>query len=146
MNAKKILFSTDFSTQNDASLAQATALARDANATLIIVHVAEPPVAYMGEFYYGFPEPDRSALKKMLESIVPTDPAVPCKHVLLTGDPAAEIVQLAKNEGADLIVLGTHGRTGLARMLMGSVAEQVVRRAPCPVLTVKQPRQTAATV
>jgi len=55
------------------------------------------------------------------------------------GDVATEILRLAQETGSDLIVMGTHGRTGLARLLMGSVAEQVVRKAPCPVLTVKTP-------
>jgi nucleotide-binding universal stress UspA family protein len=65
---------------------------------------------------------------------------VPVEHQLLfVGDPAAEILRVAQAVKADLIVLGTHGRTGLGRLLMGSVAEQVVRRAPCPVVTVKAP-------
>ena len=55
------------------------------------------------------------------------------------GDPATQIVRVAQETRCDLIVLGTHGRTGLGRLLMGSVAEQVLRKAPCPVLTVKTP-------
>jgi len=55
------------------------------------------------------------------------------------GDATTEILRVAREESADLIVMGTHGRTGLGRLLMGSVAEQVMRRAPCPVLTVKSP-------
>jgi len=55
-------------------------------------------------------------------------------HRLTMGDPAGEIVRIAGEEGAEMIVLGTHGRSGMSRMLMGSVAEAVVRRAPCPVL------------
>jgi nucleotide-binding universal stress UspA family protein len=77
----------------------------------------------------------------MLAKIVPTDPAVPCEHRLLSGAPARTIVELAKEEGVDLIVLGTHGRTGFHRLLMGSIAEAVVRTAPCPVLTFKQPHR-----
>jgi len=68
---------------------------------------------------------------------VPTDPAVPYEHHLLIGNPATAIVHLAETENVDLIVLPTHGRTGLMRLLMGSVAEEVVRKARCPVLTVK---------
>ena len=75
---------------------------------------------------------------------MPTDPTVPVVHKLLVGDPAEAIVQQAEAEHADMIVMGTHGRTGLTRMLMGSVAEAVVRRAACPVLTVKQPAAVAA--
>lgn len=144
MNAKKILFPTDFSTCSDAGLAHATSLARDTGATLLIVHVAEPPAAYGGgEMYYGVPEPDTKALAKMLEAVVPTDPSVRYEHRLLTGDPANEVVELAKEENVDMIVIGTHGRTGLRRLLMGSVAEAIVRRAACPVFTFKQPAAVA---
>jgi nucleotide-binding universal stress UspA family protein len=57
----------------------------------------------------------------------------------LAGDPADAIIRTVESDGADMIVMGTHGRRGISRLLMGSVAEAVVRRAPCPVLTVKQP-------
>lgn len=139
MQAKKILFPTDFSTLSDAALRHATALARDMGAKLIIVHIEEPPAAYgTGEMYYGIPDPDTPALHKMLDAVVPSDPAVPFEHRMITGDPAGEIVALAQQEKADLIVMGTHGRTGLGRLLMGSVAEAVVRRSPCPVFTFKE--------
>jgi len=139
MKAKKIVFPTDFSHCGDAALKLATSLARDTGATLLIVHVEEPPVAYGGgEMYYGVPDPASEDLLRMLKEVVPTDPAVPCEHLLATGDPSSAIAKLAAEEGADLIVMGTHGRTGLTRLLMGSVAEAVVRRAPCPVLTYKQ--------
>ena len=75
----------------------------------------------------------------MLEKIKPSDPKVQFVHTMVTGDPATEIVRVAKDEGVDLIVMSTHGRSGLTRVLMGSVAELVVRRASCPVLTFKQP-------
>lgn len=141
MQAKKILFPTDFSTASDAALTHATTLARESGATLLIVHVEEPPMAYGGgELYYGIPEPDTEALRGMLAAVKPTDPQVPCEHRLLIGDPATEIVQLADAEKVDMIVLGTHGRSGLSRLLMGSVAELIVRRANCPVLTFKQPK------
>ncbi len=136
MEIKKILFPTDFSHSSDAALSLATSLARDTGAKLLIAHVEEPPVAYGGgEMYYGIPEPVEEDLRKMLKEVVPTDATVPYEHHLVTGDPSAAIVRLAKDEDVDLIVMGTHGRTGLLRMLMGSVAEAVVRRAPCPVLT-----------
>ncbi len=145
MKAKKILFPTDFSHTGDAALTLATALARDTGATLLIVHAEEPPTAYGGgELYYGIPEPATEDLRKMLHKIEPTDPAVPYEHRLITGDPAHAIVRLAKDEHVDMIVLGTHGRTGLSRMLMGSVAEAIVRRAECPVLTYKQPAKKEA--
>lgn len=140
MNVKKILFPTDFSDASDAGLHYATALARDTGAQMLIVHVEEPPAAYgAGEMYYVVPESDESALRERLKTVVPTDAAVAYTHRLVTGDPATQIVHLAEEEGVDLVVMGTHGRTGLARLLIGSVAEAVVRRAPCPVLTLKQP-------
>lgn len=145
MKATKIIFPTDFSHCGDAALAMATSLARDNGAKLLIVHVEEPPVAYGGgEMYYGVPDPASEDLLRMLREVVPTDPQVPYEHRLITGDPSAAIAKLAEEENADMIVLGTHGRTGLLRLLMGSVAEAVVRRAPCPVLTYKQTDMSAA--
>jgi nucleotide-binding universal stress UspA family protein len=78
----------------------------------------------------------------MLEEVKPTDPSVPFTHRLTMGDPAGEIVRIAAEEGVDMIVLGTHGRSGISRMLMGSVAEGVVRRAPCPVLVYRAAAET----
>lgn len=138
MKASKILFPTDFSTVSDSALRYATSLARDSGATLLVAHVEEPAMAYGGgEMYYGVLYPDTDALKKMLEEVKPTDPAVACEHWLLTGTPAEEIVRLAEQEHVDLIVMATHGRSGLKHLLMGSVAENVVRKASCPVLTFK---------
>lgn len=146
MNAKKILFPTDFSTSSDAGLRHATALARESGATLLIAHVEEPPLAYGGgEMYYGVPNPDHAAIREMLQAVLPTSPDVKYEHRLIVGEPASEIVRLAEQDGVDLIVMGTHGRTGLKRMLMGSVAEAVVRRATCPVFTFKATAPAAAT-
>lgn len=138
MSTPKILFPTDFSTAGRAALETATALARDRGAKLLIVHVEEPPMAYGGgELYYGIEQPDRQELDRMLAEVVPTDKSVGYEHRLLIGSPASTIVHLAEKEGVDMIVMPTHGRTGLMRLLMGSVAEEVVRKAKCPVLTVK---------
>ncbi|HND55688.1 MAG TPA: universal stress protein [Pirellulaceae bacterium] len=142
MNLKTILVSTDFSPSSDAALAMATALARDSGAKLLIVHVEEIPLATGGaEYLYSVPEPATQELKKMLGEVVPKDPNVAYEHRLLAGDPAEAIVRTAEADGVDMIVIGTHGRTGLTRLLMGSVAEAIVRRAGCPVLTVKQPHK-----
>jgi universal stress protein A len=147
MNVKKILFPTDFSHAGDAALSLATSLARDSGATLLIAHVEEPLQGYAGtDMYYGMPEPVTDDLKKLLDDVVPTDPAVAYEHRLLEGSPAQVIANLAESENVDLIVMGTHGRGGLTRLLMGSVAEAVVRRAPCPVLTYKQPSEKAVKV
>ncbi|MBL9125475.1 MAG: universal stress protein [Planctomycetaceae bacterium] len=144
MNAKRIVFPTDFSTCSDAALEHAAAMARNCDGTLLIVHVEEPPIAYGGgEMYYGLPEPDHEAVEKMLARVVPKTP-VKYEHHLLMGSPADEVVRFAEDQQADLIVMGTHGRTGMRRVLMGSVAETVVRKALCPVITMKQPEPQAA--
>ncbi len=96
-----------------------------------------------GEMYYGIPDPVTEDLRNMLKKVVPSDPGVPYEHHLVVGDPATSISELAKSQGADLIVMGTHGRTGLRRLLMGSVAEAIVRRAPCPVFIMKEPQAEA---
>jgi len=138
MIAPKILYPTDFSTTGQTALEMATSLARDRGATLVIMHVEEPPMAYGGgELYYGIDEPNREELKRMLSEVLPSDPSVPCEHRLMIGSPARAIIELAEREEVELIVMATHGRTGLLRVLMGSVAEEVVRKAKCPVLTVK---------
>ncbi|NBT12143.1 MAG: universal stress protein [Planctomycetia bacterium] len=145
MAPKTILFPTDFSLASDAALPHAEALAKQSAARLLIVHVEEPPLAYGGgELYYGLPEPSSERILKMLEDVRPADPAVTFAHRLTMGDPAGEIVRIAAEEGAEMIVLGTHGRTGVTRLLMGSVAEAIVRRAPCPVLVYRETATTLA--
>lgn len=146
MNAKRILFPTDFSHTGDAALRFATSLAKESGGRLIIVHVQEAPLAYGGgEMYYGIPEPTTDELMKMLRDVKPTDVSVPVEYRLVTGDPADAVVRLAEDDGIDLIVLGSHGRTGLTRLLMGSVAEAIVRKAHCPVLVYKEPAHKLAT-
>lgn len=138
MRTAKILCPIDFSTLGQVALDMATSLARDRGAKLLIVHVQEPSMAYVaGEFYYGIVGAERRDLENMLKDVLPTDPAVGYEHYLISGATAEAIVDLAKSEEVEMIVLATHGRTGLFRLLMGSVAEAVVRKAKCPVLTVK---------
>jgi universal stress protein A len=134
-----ILFPTDFSHASDSALEHAEALAKQRHARLVILHVEEPPLAYGGgELYYGLPEPSSERIMKMLEDVRPRDASVQFVHKLTMGDPAAEIVRIAEEEKADMVVLGTHGRTGMSRLLMGSVAEAVVRRSPAPVLVYRE--------
>jgi nucleotide-binding universal stress UspA family protein len=149
---RKILFPTDFSPLSDAALPLATSIARDRQAEIIILHVQIPPAAYAaGELYYGPMEPDIDLLRKTLERVTPNDSTVVCVHHLVMGDPAKEIVRIADDEEVEMIVMSTRGRTGLAHVLMGSVAEKVVRRASCPVLVFKsyphkdEPTATIAT-
>ena len=137
MNAKTILFPTDFSGSSQAALEYATALARDSGATLLIMHVEDTVPIVSGEMYLPpttFPNPE---LKKMLSRVVPADKQVPYEHILVLGGAPEEILRVAKDHDVDLIVMSTHGRTGFGRFMMGSVAEVVVRRATCPVLTLK---------
>ncbi len=138
MNINGILFPTDFSHTGDKALAMAESLARDSGAKIHIVHVEEPPTAYGGgEMYYGMLEPDLEHLKELLAKVKPKDPQILFEHHMVTGEPADAISRFAEDHDIDLIVMGTHGRTGLLRLLMGSVAEAVVRRSKCAVLTVK---------
>lgn len=138
MKTRKILFPTDFSTASNSALEYAASLARERNALLMIVHVQEPPTIYgEGAFYYGVPEPDAELLRNMLLAVKPHDPAVACHHRFAQGMPAEGILGVAKQENVDLIVMSSHGRSGLSRLLMGSVAEEVLRGAECPVLIVK---------
>jgi nucleotide-binding universal stress UspA family protein len=145
MKADKILFATDFSPASEAALVYASSLARDSGAKLLIVHVEEPPLAYgAGEMYVDPLPVGRPGLEETLQRVRPTLPEVRYEHHLLIGTPAQELVELAEKEKVDLIVMGTHGRTGFSRLVMGSVAESVVRRAGCPVFTLKQPAPLAA--
>jgi nucleotide-binding universal stress UspA family protein len=138
MNAKKILFPTDLSHTGDAALTYAASLARESGGHLLIVHVQEPPLAYGGgEMYYGLPEVTTEELRRMLHVVKPADSSIAVEHRLIDGDPVGAIVRFAEQEGVDLIVVGSHGRRGLTRMLMGSVAEGIVRKAHCPVLVCK---------
>lgn len=146
MQVKRILFPTDFSHLGNAGLPLAASIARDQGAELVILHVKEPPVGYVaGELVYDPIETSDEPVKLALQAIKPSDPRVRYMHKMVTGEPSTEIVRAAEDEGVDLIVMSTHGRTGLSRMFMGSVAEAVVRRASCPVLTFKQPAKTEVT-
>ena len=136
----KILHPTDFSAQSRAAFDVACSLARDYGAELIIVHVHRPePIFAPDGIAVNIPAEEPFELRAKLAKIIPEDPRTKFEHHLLEGEPAEEILRIAKSEGADLIVLGTHGSTGLYRLLMGSVAESVLRKAPCPVLTVRAP-------
>ena len=128
----------DFSERSQYALWLACALARDYGARLIIVHVAAAPTLAYGEGVVPpSPEELRAAAKEQLDRL--PVPHANVERRLEQGHAATEILRVAQKVNADLIIMGTHGRTGLGRLLMGSVAEQVVRHAPCPVLTVKAP-------
>jgi nucleotide-binding universal stress UspA family protein len=141
---RTILYPTDFSEHSDYAFQLACSLARDYGACLFVLHVLERPLlAYTGVMTAPPSPPpsaeERQAVQEKLHRIEPPDPTTRVEHLLEEGDPATAILQVAQERKCDLIVLGTHGRGGLGRLLMGSVAEQVVRKASCPVLTVRTP-------
>jgi len=124
-----ILFPTDFSSYSNQAYLHAVAIAEAHHSALTLVYVNVPGQAGAAAYW-----------RAHLEQIGPANPALPVTHVFLEGDPATEIVRSARDAGVDRIVMGTHGRTGTERLLMGSVAEKVLRDAPCSVLVVKLPR------
>jgi len=132
---KKILVPTDFSDSSAAALELAMCLARDHDATLLIVHVRENPGG-VGEGQAAVNK-DEAYLHRLLQEAGRRAAGIGCSRHLLEGDPGEQIVKFAEQQQVDLIALGTHGRRGIVRWLMGSVAESVVRRASCPVLTIK---------
>jgi nucleotide-binding universal stress UspA family protein len=144
---KTILHPTDFSDQSCCAFRVASSLAKDHGAKIIVLHVYPPPINYGEMIAREQPETYEETLWSNLEGVHPLDGAVPVEHRLIEGEASKEIIRLAKDEECDMIVMGTHGRTGLGRFLMGSTAEAIVRRAACPVLTVKTPlrEEVAAT-
>jgi nucleotide-binding universal stress UspA family protein len=140
MKAKVILCPVDFSPMTQHALELGSSLAIESGAKLTILHVERTPVSFDGEMHREMSD-DLIQLKESLHRVLPTEPGVRFKHRFLFGDPAEVILKTADTENADLIIMGTHGRTGLSRFVMGSVAEQVVRRASCPVLTIRQPAE-----
>ena len=146
MEIRTILLPTDFSECGNYALTYATSLARKFAASILCVHVIEPIVPTVG--YSGMTEPlpiaditeqlEDSAereLPKLAECEECADLDV--EEMIVHGDAASEIVRVAKERDVDLIVIASHGRTGIGRILFGSTAEAVVRHAPCPVLVVK---------
>ncbi|MFO0821958.1 MAG: universal stress protein [Gemmataceae bacterium] len=140
MKIHKILHPTDFSPLSKPAFEMACSLARDYGAQLIICHVCPPAVMAAGEGMLIERSAEETQLAEAeLEAVQPADILIPVSHRLLQGSAADEIVRLAQASKIDLIVMGTHGRSGFGRLLMGSVAEAVMRKAPCPVLTLKSP-------
>lgn len=123
----RILYPTDFSSYSNLAYFHAVGLAETYGASLTVVYV------HSGSG-------DARHWRAQLEQVRPGNPKIAVSHVLLEGDPAEEIARYAADAGIDVIVIGTHGRTGAARAEMGSVAESVMREAPCSVLVVKLPK------
>ncbi len=135
---RTILHPTDFLEHSMHAYWLASALARDYGARLVALHVVAAPTVVYGE---GVVPPDPAALQAeavaRLQALPAPSGKVAVERHVVEGDAAEVTLRLAKELHADLIVMGTHGRTGLGRLLMGSVAERVLREADCPVLTVK---------
>jgi nucleotide-binding universal stress UspA family protein/quercetin dioxygenase-like cupin family protein len=136
-----ILHPTDFSENSQCAFETACVLARDYRATLLVLHVAIPA----GSPLFAAPPPDPSRPIESQQSQMhlpwpqPADPQIRVEHRLAEGEPAEEILRLAAAQNCDVIVIGSHGRTGLERLLTGSVAEEVLRKGVCPVMVIKNP-------
>ena len=143
---KRILVPTDFSEPSQDALAYAKGLASAFGSSLHVLHVLEDLAAHAWttEVYVAalpgvHEEMERQATERLGELLSEEEKRkYDAKLVLRTGSAFVEVVRHAREEGIDLIVMGTHGRGAIAHMLLGSVAERVVRKAPCPVLTVRQ--------
>jgi len=137
---KKILCATDFSERSYHAVDYALRFAKISNGTLIFTHIVHVPAGdLMGEQYtLNFAEAEQRA-RKMLEELQTTRlGGYPhCEIHVEVGDPAEHILKLARERNVDLIVTATHGRSTLASLVMGSVAEKVIRHAPCPVFVVR---------
>ena len=135
----KVLCPTDFSACAQAAVPIACSLARDFRATLILLHVRPMPATVAGEFGTFMPEPPESkdSLQRKNAQVLAGQLHGRSGVSVREGDASEAILKTAHTRHCDLIVLGTHGRSGLHRLLVGSVAEAVLRRAPCPVMTIK---------
>ena len=145
---KNVLVATDFSGPSETAVNYARAMARSFGASLHVVHVFEPlwitsaDVVGGGVALSTMIQGLEETARKQLDATVGEDDRreLHAKAVMITSEsPAREIANYANEQKMDLVVIGTHGRSGLSRLLIGSVAEKVVRLAPCPVLTVHHP-------
>lgn len=146
---KTVLVPVDFSETSDAALRYGKALAQAFGASLHLLHVVQEPYSQPWAVEaYGFSlatlQEDwiKDARTRLDQAVTADDrTALRAKTTTLLGHPVTEILRYAADEKIDLIVMGTHGRGPLGHMIMGSVAERVVRRSPCPVLTVRHPER-----
>lgn len=145
---KHVLVAVDFGEASETALAYGRELARLFGATLHVLHVVENVIASAASIegyaidFVTLQHDVEEAARKQLEALVTDEDrrTLAAKTITLTANtPAASIVGYARDAHIDLIVLGTHGRGGMAHVFLGSVAERVVRAAPCPVLTVRHP-------
>ncbi len=142
MKIKRILCPVDFSEFNESANEYATMLARSAGARIIYFHACLPDVLSGNPELVDAKQKEKQQLEEMEVAYSPTARGIEASYVVEFGTPADCIVNYANEYDIDMVVIGTHGRTGLRRVLMGSVAETVVRQAECPVLAIK----TAASI
>jgi nucleotide-binding universal stress UspA family protein len=146
LTLKTVLVPTDFSDASESALRYGKAMAEAFGASLHVVHVMEDLLAHAwaAEVYVSSMPQLRDEIEKesrqRLDTLLPDAErkAFRAETALLAGNPFLEIIRYAKAHNVDLIVMGTHGRGPIAHMLLGSVAEKVVRKSPCPVLTVRE--------
>jgi len=146
LTLKIVLVPTDFSDASESALRYGKAMAEKFGAALHVVHVMEDLLAHAwaAEVYVSSMPQLRDEIEKesrLRLGALLTDAerkTLRAETALLAGNPFLEIIRYAKTHGVDLIVMGTHGRGPIAHMLLGSVAEKVVRKSPCPVLTVRE--------
>lgn len=144
IDLKRILVATDFSQHSQVALKYAAAFGKAFSAEVVLCHVLEkpdflsqlPPIAE-GYFPPNLVEIQEKHARVQCEQVLATAGLSQARVLLLHGNPTQEIAKAAKDENADLIIVGTHGRGAIAHILLGSVAEKIVRSAPCPVLTVR---------
>jgi len=149
MTIKRILHASDFSPASRPALRVARELALALKAQLILCHAYEPLAPVMGaasippKLFSQIMASTRAGAQGRLERLAASvgHGGTRIATVLIEGPPSTAVLRAAKRKRADLIVLGTHGRTGIQRMLLGSVAERIVRHSPCPVLTVRASRR-----
>jgi universal stress protein A len=145
MSTQHFLVPTDFSADAEQALDYAIRLARALNARLTVLHVIPPVPMAGGDMGVTLPETYLQEVEEAVQGSMEealarvTAAGLTGERVILYGVPFQEIVEAAKARQVDLIVMGTHGRTGFLHVLLGSVAERVVRLAPCPVLVTRPP-------
>lgn len=141
---QRILVPVDFQGASIRALELAADLALGDRATVLLAHVVPGSALLLPEAHQtdapplGDPWAERQAKQRLAElarAIIPA--AVERRQIVRVGDPATELLQLQKECGADLVVMGTHGRSGVARLVLGSVAERLLRDAGCPVMTIR---------
>lgn len=146
MPIRTILHPTDYSPASEAAFAFACSLAGEYFSEILVLHVVEPVFIMTVEGYSApYPSGELEAALKRLDTVVALDSRVKVRREVVYGGSVDQIVRVAKESKAELIAMGTHGRSGLSRLIMGSVAEGVLRKVSCPVLFAKEPPKAAPT-